>query len=120
MSKEKQINYIEFPASDLNAAKVFYGSLFDWTFEHFGEEYLAFNDGRIDGGFYKSAKKVSAEDGAALIIFYTADLEATQQSIVAAGGKICVPTFSFPGGRRFHFNDPHGNELAVWTDQKLD
>jgi len=118
MSHENQINYIEFPAADFESAKEFYGTLFDWTFEHFGEDYLAFNDGHLDGGFYKSTKKVKAEDGAPLVIFFTKDLEKLQGRVTAAGGNICVPTFSFPGGRRFHFNDPHGNELAVWTNQE--
>jgi len=119
MNNENQINYIEFPASDFDAVKAFYSTLFQWTFEHFGEDYLAFNDGRMDGGFYKSTKKATAEDGAALAIFYAKDLEGLQARVEAAGGVICVPTFTFPGGRRFHFNDPHGNELAVWTDQMI-
>jgi len=119
MNTENQINYVEFPASDFEAVKAFYGALFDWNFEHFGEEYLAFNDGRLDGGFYRSDKRAAAADGAALVIFYTKDLEGLQQRVIDAGGAVCVPTFPFPGGRRFHFHDPHGNELAVWTDQGL-
>ena len=117
MNQENQINYVECPASDFAAMKAFYGSLFDWTFEHYGEEYLAFNDGRMDGGFYQSKERAAAATGAALVIFYAKDLEALQTRITDAGGTVCVPTFSFPGGRRFHFHDPHGNELAVWTDQ---
>ncbi len=117
MNNENQINYVEFPAADFSAIKAFYTAVFNWTFEHFGEEYLAFNDSRMDGGFYKSTKKVTAEQGAALVIFYANDLEAFQERVTAAGGEICVPIFSFPGGRRFHFNDPHGNELAIWSDK---
>ncbi len=119
MNKENQINYVELPASNFEAMKAFYGDLFEWTFESYGEDYLAFNDGRLDGGFYKSDNRAAAGDGAALIIFYTQNLEELQDRIVAAGGEVCVPVFAFPGGRRFHFHDPHGNELAVWTDQGL-
>jgi len=115
MTNEQHINYVELPASDFDAVQLFYQSLFAWSFTPYGEDYLAFNDGRMDGGFYKSDKVANAADGAALIIFYAADLENTQARVEAAGGKVCVPIFSFPGGRRFHFNDPHGNELAVWT-----
>jgi len=115
MTSENHVNYIELPASDFAATQTFYQSLFDWSFTPFGDEYLAFNDGRMDGGFYLSEKASKSNTGAALVIFYAADLEKTQARIKAAGGTICVPIFSFPGGRRFHFNDPHGNELAVWT-----
>jgi len=120
MTDETQMNYVEFPSSDFEAAKAFYSALFNWSFTAFGEDYLAFNDGRMDGGFYKSEKKAAAADGAALVIFYAKDLEGMQARILSAGGAVCVPIFSFPGGRRFHFHDPHGNELAVWTDQGLD
>ena len=119
MNAENQINYVEFPASDFEATKAFYGILFNWTFEHYGEDYLAFNDGRMDGGFYKSDQRVAATNGAALVVFFAKDLENLQARVLEAGGTVCVPTFSFPGGRRFHFHDPHGNELAVWSDQNL-
>ncbi len=119
MTLENRINYVEFPAADFSEMKRFYGGVFNWTFEHYGEEYLAFNDGAMDGGFYLSEQKATAAQGAALVIFFANDLEATQAKIVAAGGVVCVPIFEFPGGRRFHFNDPHGNELAVWSDQGL-
>jgi len=119
LNKENRIDYVEFPAADFDAIKAFYGGLFNWTFTAFGDDYLAFNDGRLDGGFYRSGNRAAAATGAALVIFYTAELEQLQQRIEAAGGTVCVPTFSFPGGRRFHFTDPHGNELAVWTDQNL-
>ncbi|MCY4001496.1 MAG: VOC family protein [Bacteroidetes bacterium] len=113
-----RINYIELPANDLSKAKQFYGEVFGWTFEDYGEDYCAFNDGYLDGGFYPSAlKSKSAANGAALVILYADDLESTMDRITNAGGEICTPTFSFPGGRRFHFHDPCGNELAVWSDQ---
>lgn len=116
MPADKRIDYIELPAIDFDAVEAFYRSVFGWTFQDYGPEYRAFNDGGLDGGFYKSDKRSAQADGAALVIFYAKDLEAVQRAIVAAGGRIVTDTFAFPGGRRFHFADPHGNELAVWTD----
>lgn len=116
MSDDMKINYIELPASDLDAVEAFYSKVFSWTFEDFGPEYRAFSDGRLDGGFYRSDLRSLADNGAALIIFYAADLEKVERSVVDAGGTIVKPIFSFPGGRRFQFVDPAGNELAVWTD----
>jgi len=116
--KDCRINYIELPALDFPKTKQFYGDVFGWTFQDYGDDYCAFNDGSLDGGFYRSAlRSKSAENGAALVILYTDDLESTMDRITAAGAKICTPMFSFPGGRRFHFLDPSGNELAVWSDQ---
>ena len=116
MLEDSRINYIELPAADIGNTKSFYGSVFGWTFEDYGEDYCAFNDGRLDGGFYRSSLKSDSSKGAALVILYATDLEATLERIVAAGAQICRPVFSFPGGRRFHFLDPSGNELAVWSD----
>lgn len=116
MNVNGKLNYIEFPAADMQATKDFFGSAFGWTFEDFGPEYTAFSDQGLDGGFYKSEMKSSAENGATLAIFYSNDLEATQAKVEAAGGTINQAIFSFPGGRRFHFIEPSGNELAVWTD----
>jgi predicted enzyme related to lactoylglutathione lyase len=116
MNEHGKLNYIEFPAVDMQATKDFFGSAFGWTFEDFGPEYTAFSDEGLDGGFYQSEMKSSAEKGAALAIFYSNDLEATQSKVEAAGGTISQAIFTFPGGRRFHFIEPSGNELAVWTD----
>jgi predicted enzyme related to lactoylglutathione lyase len=117
MSKHESINYVEFPSDNLSATKEFFKKVFGWSFEDYGPEYTAFVDAGLEGGFFKSAQKSSTENGAALIIFYSNDLEATQAKIQEAGGKIIKPIFSFPGGRRFHFTEPSGNELAVWSDQ---
>lgn len=115
MATNLKIDYIEMPASDFDAVQVFYASVFNWTFEDFGDEYRAFSDGKIDGGFYRSTVVTNADAGAPLIIFYADHLEEVESDVIAAGGVIAKSIFSFPGGRRFHFNDPHGNELAVWT-----
>ena len=99
--------------------KDFFSSAFDWVFEDFGPEYTAFSNQGIDGGFFKSEQKASTENGSALIILYSADLEATLTKVTEFGGKISSEIFSFPGGRRFHFIEPSGNELAVWSDVGL-
>lgn len=116
MPNDLKIDYIELPASDLDAVEAFYAQVFGWTFEDYGSEYRAFSDGRIEGGFYKADLCSSADRGAALVIFYACNLESVQAEVERAGGKIVKPIFSFPGGRRFQFADPVGNELAVWTD----
>jgi predicted enzyme related to lactoylglutathione lyase len=117
MSNQEKINYIEFPAIDIPATKAFFEEVFDWTFTDYGDEYTAFSEERLEGGFYQSDKKSTTENGSALIIFYTDDLEASEKKIRKAGGRIIKPIFSFPGGRRFHFTEPSGNELSVWSDK---
>lgn len=116
MNENEKINYVEFPARDIEAAKVFFNSVFGWFFVDYGPEYSAFSNAGLDGGFYKSELSASTENGSALIVFYSRELENTQSKIESAGGSIIKPIFSFPGGRRFHFTDPNGNEYAVWSD----
>lgn len=118
MSENVRINYVELPAADLKAVESFYGQAFAWTFVSYGPDYIAFSDGQLNGGFYRAKSHSSTDNGAALIVLYVADLEACEQSVIGAGGRIVKPIFSFPGGRRFHFVDPNGNELAVWSDAK--
>ena len=116
MSKNDKINYVEFPARDIEATKAFFETVFGWRFEDYGPEYTAFSDQGIDGGFYSADKASSAEAGGALVILYSDSLEEVQARVERAGGVILKPIFSFPGGRRFHFAEPSGNELAVWSD----
>ncbi|MCW8826586.1 MAG: VOC family protein [Gammaproteobacteria bacterium] len=116
MAEHEKINYVEFPSTDLEVTKRFFSEVFDWSFTDFGPEYSAFSNQGVDGGFYKSHLTASTNNGGALIVFYSAQLENTLSHIEAAGGTIIKPTFSFPGGRRFHFSDPNGNEYAVWSD----
>ena len=111
-----KINYVEFPARDIEATKCFFEAVFGWSFEDYGPDYTAFSDQGIDGGFYRADKASSAESGGALVILYSDSLEEVQQWVTEAGGSILKPIFSFPGGRRFHFSEPSGNELAVWSD----
>lgn len=118
MLEHEKINYVEFPSKDIEATKRFFSAAFGWTFVDYGPEYTAFSNEGLDGGFYKSEKVVLTENGSALIVFYSKELEKTQLKIESAGGSIIKPIFSFPGGRRFHFADPNGNEYAVWSDMR--
>lgn len=108
-----QMDYIEFPAGNIEATKRFYNAVFGWSFTDYGPNYTSFHDGRLAGGFTMSAKPVR---GGPLVVLYAKSLEDTQRKVVEAGGTIVVETFEFPGGRRFHFADPNGNELAVWSE----
>ena len=116
MNEHEKINYVEFPAKDIKATKDFFATVFGWSFVDFGPEYTAFSNEGIDGGFFQADLSASTENGSALIVFYSKDLKQTQAKIEGAGGSIVKPIFSFPGGRRFHFADPNGNEYAVWSD----
>jgi len=116
MSNDEKINYLEFPATNLNAAKDFFSTVFNWSFVDYGPEYVAFSNAGIDGGFYQSDKNMSSDEGGALVVFYSKNLEAMQSKIEDAGAKVIKEIFSFPGGRRFHFIDPNDNEFAVWSD----
>jgi predicted enzyme related to lactoylglutathione lyase len=108
-----QIDYIEFPAIDIAASKRFYSAVFAWSFTDYGPNYTSFHDGRLAGGFTMSAKPTK---GGPLVVIYAKALEETRRKVIEAGGKIVIETFEFPGGRRFHFADPNGNELAVWSE----
>ena len=116
MPEHEKINYVEFPAKDFTKTKEFFNTVFGWSFEEFGEEYMAFSNAGLDGGFIKSDHHSDTNTGAALIVFYSEQLDQTEIKIKSSGGTIVKPIFSFPGGRRFHFTDPNGNELAVWSD----
>ena len=116
MNVHEKINYVEFPAKDIVATKDFFTKVFGWSFEDYGPDYIAFSNEGLDGGFYQSDLTASTKTGSALIIFYSKDLKSTQSKIEAAGGSMLRPIFSFPGGSRFHFADPNGNEFAVWSD----
>lgn len=117
MNVHEKINYVEFPSKDLSATKAFFTQVFGWKFNDYGPDYSDFSDEGLNGGFYKADLCSSTENGAALIVFYSEELEKTEAKIKEAGGTIVKPTFSFPGGRRFHFTEPAGNEFAVWSDK---
>ncbi|MBE0370561.1 VOC family protein [Pseudoalteromonas sp. MMG013] len=110
------INYIEMAACDLAKTEHFFSRVFNWQFEHFGPDYRAFSSSGLAGGFYKSELRACTKLGSALVVIYSVNLEQSLQDVELAGGEICEAIFSFPGGRRFHFIEPSGNELAVWSD----
>jgi len=94
----------------------FNAAVFGWSFQDWGPDYVSFNGAGIDGGFAMCEPHEGPVKFAPLVVLYSADLKATEAAIVAAGGSIVVPTFEFPGGRRFHFSDGAGNVLAVWSE----
>ena len=116
MSNNEKISYIEFPATNIESTKSFFTTVFKWQFIDYGSDYISFSNQGVDGGFYKSNLSGSTNNGSALVIFYSQNLENTQQKIEQAGGVISKSIFSFPGGRRFHFIEPSNNEFAVWSD----
>ncbi len=111
-----KITYIEFTSTDIVRTKQFYATVFGWSFQDWGPDYIGFAGAGIDGGFAKGEPHGAPDKSAPLVVLYSQDLKATEAAIVAAGGSIVVPTFDFPGGRRFHFSDGAGNVLAVWTE----
>ena len=115
MSAHEKLNYVEYPARDLAATKTFFSAVFGWTFEDYGPAYTAFSGQGLDGGFYQADLAASTVTGSALLVFFSERLEETLSKVVAAGGVIVQPIFAFPGGRRFHFTEPSGNEFAVWA-----
>ena len=116
MSDEK-INYLEIPSTDLMKTKTFFQQVFDWQFTDYGDEYTAFsNSAGMDGGFYLSKQSAHTAQGSVLIVLFSQDLDKTQRKIEKHGGVISTETFEFPGGKRFHFLDPTGNEFGVWSN----
>lgn len=114
MTTNNHINYVEFKAQDLEAIKTFYTQCFNWTFTDYGPDYVAFSNSGLECGFVKTDKPII---NGVLVVLYHDRLESVLQTIKQAGATITQDIFSFPGGRRFHFLDPAGNELAVWSDK---
>jgi hypothetical protein len=116
MNIHGKLNYVEFPCRNLETTKRFFEQAFGWSFVDYGPEYTSFANQGLDGGFFKSDLCATTKTGSALLVFYSARLEETLAKVEAAGGSIIEPIFSFPGGRRFHFTEPSGNEFAVWSE----
>lgn len=114
MRETGKLDYIEMPATNgkLDNVKAFYSAAFSWSFTDYGPTYSTFREG-LDGGFDADASAASTKP---LPVLYSDNLEETLDAVTSAGGTIVKPIFSFPGGRRFHFVDPAGNELAVWSE----
>ena len=109
---DRCVNYIEFNVNDIARSKSFYGEAFGWSFTDYGPDYCEFTDGHMKGGFDATGEP---NPGGPLVVLYGDNLEDLQTCITRAGGEIVKPVFAFPGGRRFHFRDPDGYELAVWS-----
>jgi uncharacterized protein len=116
MKETGKINYIEMPSRDIHLTKQFFSEAFGWSFVDYGPEYVAIENAGLDGGFFKSDKAAATENGSVLVVLYSAELEKTVEKVKKVGGAITQDIFSFPGGRRFHFTDPNGNEYAVWSE----
>jgi predicted enzyme related to lactoylglutathione lyase len=111
-----KINYIEFHSTDIAQTKRFYSTVFGWSFVDYGPDYVSFQGAGIDGGFVRSEANGGLGKSAPLVVLYSSDLAATEIAVRMEGGGVVVPTFEFPGGRRFHFSDGAGNVLAVWSE----
>ncbi|HCO54022.1 MAG TPA: hypothetical protein DIT93_03255 [Pelagibacterium sp.] len=108
------IDYIELDSENLGASRTFFTAAFGWRFTDYGPDYAGIEDAKLDGG-------ISQAEGARklpLVILYTSDLDTAEAAVRAAGGEIVREQFDFPGGRRFHFREPGGNELAVWSERR--
>lgn len=112
--QDRRMDYIEFRSTNIEQTKKFYSQVFGWEFTDYGPDYTSFRDGRMNGGF-EFAPEV--QGGGPLVVLYSLDLEEIEAQVIASGGRVVRETFEFPGGRRFHFTDPSGNELAVWSDR---
>ena len=115
-SRDKTINYIEFPLADADATKAFYASVFGWEFQDWGPTYISFTGAGVEGGF-NGESGVSANKPGVLVVLYGDDLEQLSDAVRTAGAEVIREIYAFPGGRRFHFRDPNGNELAIWSEK---
>lgn len=115
-----KFHYIELPATDLAAMKSFYGSVFGWTFKDWGDAYVEILDGGVEGGIALANEGRQPSNQGTLVILYSDDLVKSEESVVEHGGTISMEPIDFPGGRRFHFTDPCGNELGIWTKVEVE
>ena len=116
MRAENRIDYIEIPVTDPARARDFFAALMGWEFKDWGPDYISFRDGRLDGGFRRSGKPTPSNS--VLLVFFSEDLERDRDRVIELGASISQDIFEFPGGRRFHFVDPLGNEYAIWGELK--
>ncbi|KZN40386.1 VOC family protein [Pseudoalteromonas luteoviolacea] len=116
MNQHEKLNYVEFAAKDLQSTKLFFSQVFGWEFVDYGPEYTAFSNQGLDGGFYQADMSCQVSNGGALLVFYSKDIQNTLSKVTENGGEIVLPIFEFPGGCRFHFTEPSGNEFAVWSE----
>lgn len=117
MDASNKIDYIEMATSNIPKTQVFFGYLLRWSFQDFGPDYIAFNDGRMAGGFYKSKTIAALSEGSVLVLFYISMLKDFLNRSLELDGFIVKDIFLFPGGRRFHFKEPGGSEYAILSDK---
>jgi hypothetical protein len=115
-TRERRLDYVEFASRDPAASRRFFEQVFGWSFVDYGPDYTAFDDGRLQGGFFRGVPQ-TASGGAPLLVIYADDLQPMLEAVLAQGGQIIKPVFAFPGGSRFQFLEPGGNELAVWSER---
>lgn len=113
MKQRYQIDYLEFPSSSTHASHRFFAEAFGWSFTSYSPSYEGVDDAGIAVGIDAGSDKPAAP----LAVIRTEDLELAEREVLAAGGAITKPAFDFPGGRRFHFREPGGVELAVWIEK---
>jgi len=111
--QDRRIDYIEFLTDNIQETKRFYSEVFGWEFTDYGPDYTSFSDGRLAGGFSVAPE---VKTGGPIVVLYSTNLAEIEARVRAGGGQIVQEAFEFPGGRRFHFTDPSGNELAVWSE----
>ena len=116
MNESTKLNYVEFASLNLAASKTFFTSAFGWCFTDYGRDYSAFSNAGMDGGIFSAQRVTQAESGAPLLVLYAPNISDAQHNVENAGGTITKPLFDFPDGCRFHFVEPGGNELAVWSE----
>ncbi|MBF6098968.1 VOC family protein [Nocardia cyriacigeorgica] len=111
------IDYIEITVTDLAAAKRFYTEAFGWQFNDYGPAYAGIRnpDGPEKPEVGGLALAEQTHNGGPLVLLYSDDLDGSVRAVEAAGGSVVNGPYEFPGGRRFHFTDPSGNELGVWA-----
>lgn len=117
-STHHALDYVELFATDLEATKAFFNRAFGWEFIDYGEDYSSFSDQGLNGGFQRSDACNRTSNGGALLVLYTSNIERTLQAVESSGGTIIKPIFEFPGGCRFHFTEPSGNEFAAWSEHR--
>ncbi|MEG2804358.1 VOC family protein [Stenotrophomonas sp.] len=115
-ARERRLDYVEFASTDPAASRAFFTEVFGWSFVDYGPDYTAFDDGRLQGGFFRGTPGTTAA-GASLLVIYADVLAPVLAAVTAHGGVVVKPVFSFPGGSRFQFIEPGGNELAVWSER---
>ncbi len=112
MRPENRIDYVEIPVTDIKKAREFLAAMFGWSFQEWGDDYVSFNDGQLNGGLCRATPPASGT----LLVFYSTDLERDLERVKELGATITKDIFSFPGGRRFQFLDPTGTEYAIWSE----